>query len=405
MAEDAETPKEIAEEEHGKDQHDAVVQRRSKPHLRFGKSLRVAAAIALGSVIGPSTPQAPSSITERPPGIESVVTINRELPPFPEFSPAENQRIIVIPIKDADEKEAFSSTEIEAMLARAKTFLEKNSKGKSQVTFELLPWQVVDSLPTDRVHEIDPIAEKGNKALEDAGVPGIDSYSTRMYLYHGIPLTGADYFNSGAGYARKGTPNKIWITDGQGDDTDGVIEHEVAHIFGLPHDHSQTTSGQLLIDDYTNNIHVQEIKGESLMGIVNLGDVSIPGKISMGWVTEDRVASVSMNGEYTLSPHDVEDPDGLLALRIRKPDTDEFFYVEYRQPREDIDIGRTGLQFRIWDEQLETPTRQVQIQHSLPHESGYVEDGDTFRDKLNGINITQISHDEKGVRVKVTFDN
>ncbi len=402
-----EEPEEIPGEKSAEDKNDFVgTKRRSKPHpRRFGKSLRVAAAIALGSVIGPSTPQATFSIGERPPGIEAVVNTPRDLPPFPEFkSPDKEQHVLVIPLKRKGVEDIIPEDVLEQVVNESSVVYSENSQGELDYTFDVLPWQEVDNLPTENNGNHEVITGIGDDVVNNLGLPNLDQYQTRLYII------GSDNMQKWAGVALEEKNNykrAILLANSPAHN----YAHELGHTLHLGHSQLLTPA---IPNNYTDGVSIVEYNGDSPMaGSLDAGIDKVFSdaftrdkfnaleRIELGWINAGEVESVKSDGVYNVGSLDVRrGPEDMptLALRLQKPDTNERYYISYRRRNLDLE---PRIDLHIWDEKLNSPTKQVAV--PIPSDINPDEEFD-FYDEVNGIRIKQISHDHMGVQVQVTFN-
>jgi len=162
-----------------------------------------------------------------------------------------------------------------------------------------------------------------------------------------------------------------------------AFAHELGHNLGLRH---AGTVG----NEYADR--------SDFMGYATLmlRQVNAPHKVEMGWITPSQVIDVTASGVFDLAPLEL-DPTSAggrpQVLRIPKRDTNENWFLSYRQP-----IG--------YDVSLNSAYTQGA---SLHHHSGsgpttlwgMFSDGHVWHDNVNLIVVTQLAHDADGVTVQV----
>lgn len=209
---------------------------------------------------------------------------------------------------------------------------------------------------------------------------GVDlsAYQRKVYV---MPKTnGCGY--SGIGTVG-GTPSMSWIFRC---DLPDVFAHELGHALGMHH--SGTAEGQ-----YAD---ISDIMGYSGMG---LRQINGPHQEQMGWRTGEPVVEITGSGVYEISP--LEQPPEMAAgpqiIKVRKPDTNEYYYLSYRQP-----LGFDSLLPAAY-------LSGVAIHRYAGSTGGSIlttlintlSDGASYSDITNGITVTQLSHSSIGTTIQV----
>jgi hypothetical protein len=138
-------------------------------------------------------------------------------------------------------------------------------------------------------------------------------------------------------------------------------------------------------------------------------------KVAIGWIPASNVLPVSAEGNYTIYPVE-KTASGPQALAIRKPDSNEEYYIDYRQP---IGFDKT-LPLGIISGASVILTRPYQTS-ATPYYGGLhteridatpgdndftnsaLSDGKSFIDTMNGVTVTQVSHNSTSATVNVKF--
>lgn len=162
-----------------------------------------------------------------------------------------------------------------------------------------------------------------------------------------------------------------------------AFAHELGHNLGLRH---AGTVG----NEYGDR--------SDFMGYATLmlRQVNAPHKVEMGWIAPSQVIDVTASGVFDLAPLELDQTSAggrPQVLRIPKRDTNENWFLSYRQP-----IG--------YDVSLNSTYTQGA---SLHHHSGsgpttlwgMFSDGRVWNDFVNSIMVTQLAHDADGVTVQV----
>lgn len=157
-------------------------------------------------------------------------------------------------------------------------------------------------------------------------------------------------------------------------------------------------------------------------------------KIDVGWVPSDRVQDITQNGTYTLYTSSRKEfpPSGPILFRLAKPDTNigstkSSYYIDYRQPAAaDVTLAKypgftSGINIHVTGINDRTNSRGNGLLDLTPGSNpagcnttlrGYgacpfldaaLSDGKTFADDVNGIKITQLSHDSEKATFRVEF--
>ncbi|OGK14183.1 hypothetical protein A3A93_05195 [Candidatus Roizmanbacteria bacterium RIFCSPLOWO2_01_FULL_38_12] len=249
--------------------------------------------------------------------------------------------------------------------------------------------------------------ELANNAVETDG-NDLSQYDKRIYLWPHLSTCSDNAWADLNG-------SSAWL-NGTSARFRNIVVHELGHTFGLHHATS-INCGIKAIDDYANCNTAEygnliDTMGASLdtNGHTNVFHFSSAYKTLLGWIPSSKVQTITSSGEYLLSQVEAEVPAGSIqTLRIKKKDTDEYYYVEYRQ-RHGFDEGLPesitgGADIIIADEIYTIRTKLVdanpQTQGNFWDAS--LTDGSEFHDYRNGIIIKQLSHSASSVNLFVTI--
>lgn len=214
-------------------------------------------------------------------------------------------------------------------------------------------------------------------AAQAQGV-NLNAYSRKVYV---LPNKNA------CGYVGLGTiggnPSQSWIF---ACDMPDAFAHELGHNLG--NHHASTPSSE-----YGDN---SDIMGYSNVGLRHM---NAPHKEAMGWLPTTQVVTVTQDGTYTIAPLALN-PANTVApqvLKIAKRDTNEFYYFSYRRP-----LG--------FDASLATMyTDRVNVHRYSGSGASYtyflqaLSDGGSLQDTVNGITVTQLSHDTAKATLRVSM--
>jgi NPCBM-associated, NEW3 domain of alpha-galactosidase len=128
--------------------------------------------------------------------------------------------------------------------------------------------------------------------------------------------------------------------------------------------------------------------------------VNAPHRQQFGWHSAEGLKLVTESGTHTLAPL-ASDPSTVSSpqiLMLKKPDTNEYYYLSYRLPigfDRNIDSSFHGLVSVHQYKGDGSSTKTFRL-------SG-LSDAGTFGDSVNGITVTMTSHDSAGATVSVTL--
>jgi|GEM_PF-3202308 len=196
-----------------------------------------------------------------------------------------------------------------------------------------------------------------------------------------------------------------------------VAGHEIGHSMHLDHA-GYYNCGSLPVAPYTSCSWSEYGDPHDIMGNSGLNNqLNAAHRHQANWLAASNIQTITSSGTYTIAPLEVQ-TSGVQVLRIAKPDSvnypapyrtnayyPEYYYVEYRQPvgsDGNMSAGATGgAMIHAW---VGNPSVMLQTRlfNALPGVSTALQDGQSFVDSVNGITITQVSHNAQGVTLQVT---
>ncbi len=265
--------------------------------------------------------------------------------------------------------------------------------------FELFSWK--DAL-------FDQIRAKNEENLDQK--IDLDAYDDYVLIFNSPGVCNYGGFGL-AGNRTK--PGIVWIFDSGYSISTQV--HELGHTLGIAHANSLICIPKV-IDDYDKCLHQDP---QTKMGN-EYGDpydtmgrsfstyhFNGPHKVALYWIDDDQVQKVTQNGTYKISGNVEEATKGIQVLKIAKPDTDESYYLSYRQK-----IGldsflptefTQGASLHVWSGEVYKQTKLLDMTPETPSSltDASFTDGQVFTDEGNRITIKQLSHDQNSVILEI----
>lgn len=276
----------------------------------------------------------------------------------------------------------------------ANRYYQDNSNGSVSFSGNVVGWY---TLPyTSTTCDNYTWASAADAAATSAGVV-LSNYVHKVYVFPRV------YACSWAGLGSVGgNPSRAWIS-GYGNDP-RIYQHELGHNLTSRHA-SSLACGSLQIDSSANCTFSEYGDNYDTMGYWNSFQWNAPQKTVTGWIGSTNIKTVTSNGTYSLGYSEIAGGSLPQAIKILKPDTGEYYYFGYRQPKgfdAGLPAGITGgAQVFLWDGSLQTKLLDATPGNGFADAS--LSDGTSFTDPVNGITVTQLSHDAGQVTLSVTF--
>lgn len=231
---------------------------------------------------------------------------------------------------------------------------------------------------------ISDIATTAEAAAVAAGYnPG--AYHHVVYLF---PFMSSCTFGGGVWAGLGEWPgNQIWLNGYYDAKT---VAHELGHNLGVGHA-NRLECGTKTVDTYSSCSEVEYGDWYDTMGY-GYDHFNAIYKEYFGWLS-GKVQTVSSSGGYTIYP--LEDTNNnTKAIKIRKPDTNEFYYFEYRQALgfdSNLTEGITGGALGHIGNSNGSDTMLIDFTPNMQeNDLDYMAltDGMTFTDSANGVAVT-----------------
>lgn len=218
-----------------------------------------------------------------------------------------------------------------------------------------------------------------DEAVRGSGVEP-NAYDRKVYVFpqNGCPSAGIGTVG--------GNPSRSWIFYCNIAD---IFGHELGHNLGM---HHASTPGS----EYGDNSDIMGI------GQNRLRQINAPHKEQMGWLSGLQIDTVNQSGYYDIAPLELEAAGALApqALKIAKPDTNEYYYLSYRRGI-GFDANLSASQYL---DRLSVHRYPGDGSSSKTYLLALPVDGESFTDPVNGITVTQVSHNNDYVTIEVSLD-
>jgi hypothetical protein len=251
-----------------------------------------------------------------------------------------------------------------------------NSLGKVSLSGDVVGPYVLEASSTD-ICDLGAWASAADARAVAAGID-ITAYQHKVYVMPPSSCTAGGYGMIG------GNPTGAWIFQA---DLVGVFAHELGHNLGMNHASTPTS-------EYDDSTDPMAISSNRLRG------VNAPHRQQLGWLGPASVAVVTQDGTYEVAPLAL-DPAAATApqvLMIRKPDTDEYYYLSYR-----LLIGFDSFIDGSYSQRLNVHRYKGDGQSTRTFRLAGLANGESFVDQINGVTITMVSHDSTHATASVAF--
>jgi len=214
------------------------------------------------------------------------------------------------------------------------------------------------------------------EAAATASGVNLSAYNRKIYVF---PKTNpCGYIGCGT---VGGNPSRSWIFRCDQSDT---YAHEFGHNIGMNHASTPT-------DEYGDT---SDIMGYGSFG---LRQINAPHQDQMRWIDSSKFQNITESGVYNISPLELSASQALYpqVLMVPKPDSGETYYFSYRQPIGfDAVLSPTYLKGVNMHRFYTGTAKRTYFLNVLS-------DGGNFTDLVNGVTITQLSHNSNYVTAQI----
>lgn len=249
------------------------------------------------------------------------------------------------------------------------------------------------------------------EAVAFANGVDVNAYPRHVFVFYGPDCVHAGWSTVG------GNPSRAWIP---GDPTYSyfLLGHELGHSLGSHHANAYEC-GDLSVREYKNECEAIEYADPAdIMGYSSF-QFNAPHKDEMGWLDSGQIKTINDSTSMTLSSLESNNT-GVKVAQIPIPNSDEHYYLSYRQPiGYDSDLGsgsngiKLGTNIHLWkkmNQLFDFSSEQTNLIDSSPNSESNdildsaLKDGSTFTDPYNGISVKQISHTDDSVNLEINID-
>lgn len=289
-------------------------------------------------------------------------------------------------------------------------YFREVSYGKTWLTGKVVGWYTV---PYDTGPEAGGCLEQSGDALNLARKNGVDvdSYPRRIFINPIVEGCANSSGTTGENPSESLIYGKLALSS---------LTHEFGHNLTIGHNNLYNCGDKPIAPKEQCHV-VLYADSMSPMGHFNpiSGHINAFQKFYLGWIPKENMMEVTKTGEYIIAPLETQSNEPQL-IKIHKPDTNEDYFLEYRQLvgldsslSEGITSGAliriiSYFPYVINGHEYKTPETNLIKMHmgedSNDISKSAMEDGDTFFDPVNKIRITQISHDSKAVTLSIKFE-
>lgn len=183
-----------------------------------------------------------------------------------------------------------------------------------------------------------------------------------------------------------GNPSRSWVFRC---DMPDVFAHELGHSLGMGHAGNAT-------GEYNDTSDIMGFSGSGMR------QINGPHQEQMGWREPQQITEISADGIYDVAPLELDSVSAIAPqlLKIRKPDTGEWYYLSFRQA--------IGFDATLSNTYLSGLSIHRHAGNGASSKTVWIDtlaDSENYSDSVNGLSITQLGSSENSVSVEISFSN
>ena len=320
-----------------------------------------------------------------------------------------NAKVAVILFKFTNTaSEPFSQADVDNKFSDAsnsvRNYYLENSMNQMSFSHTTFGWYQINYSNSGGCNDFGIWTDAVDQLMVDQGI-NLSGYNYKFYIF---PQTSGCWSSA---WAEQGGV-RSWSN---GDIDSRTLGHELGHNFGASHA-SHYDCGSKTIDAPANCTSVEYGDVFDLMGnywwMTNSVHFNASHKTTVGWIPASNIQSITTDGTYTVYSLETTQT-GPQALKIRKNDTNEYYYISKKQNigfDQEIPVTITdGASVHLWNDNSFSSTQLLDTSPGSNSDDWYdfydasLKDGQEFYDQINKITIKQFSHSANSATIQVKF--
>jgi len=241
-------------------------------------------------------------------------------------------RLLLILVHPTDSSPGLTTAEAESIMSDVNDWYVEVSKGKVWFNWTITDWYALDDAGYSKQNAYQAAADDGHDLTEyDRFVVGLQDLTSRSISTQGVHHYNVTTDDGTIHLLASRCDIKRFANTNS---TRNTMAHELGHSFGLSHaSFNSSISGE--VDPYGNQF---DTMGSSSAW----RHFGAAYKHQMGWLSDDQVELVSLSGDYTLKPLEVDEAHALrISIGMIEEEingktiiAEHFYYLEVREVQE-----------------------------------------------------------------------